>query len=138
VPSSAAEACRSLRQRRHGDLPRLTVNDVWSRRAFPVIFWGLWIAAIAAGSGALFVIAGLLTVGYGVSVAIHPRARCLRCNGTGEKRGGVFTWTFRRCPHCQGGRIVRRGAGVGGPAHVRNQYRQIKQQAASTRNRQRW
>ena len=111
---------------------------MWTRRTFPFIFWGLWAAAIIGGSGPLVLIAALLTAGYGVSLVIHPRARCLRCDGTGEVRGGIYGWTFRRCPHCQGGRIIRWGARFFGLGHVRGQARQNRAHTASTRRRERW
>ena len=113
-------------------------EGMWTRRTFPLIFWGLWAAAIIGGSGALVLIAALLTAGYGVSLVIHPRARCLRCDGTGEVRGSIYGWTHRRCPHCQGGRIIRLGARVFGLGHVRGQARQNRAHAAATRRHERW
>ena len=111
---------------------------MWTRRIFPIWFFGLLIAAIIGHSLALGAIWLVLTAGYVVSVVIHPRARCAHCNGTGELRGSLYPWTFRRCPQCQGGRIIRRGATAIGLPHVRQQARQIRQARENTTTRQRW
>ena len=108
-----------------------TVMGMWSRRTFPFIFWGLWAATVIGRSGALLLIAALVTVSYIVSLVVHPRARCLRCDGTGELKGSVYGGAHRRCPDCQGGRIIRwggapvragsrAGAGAGEPAARRS------------------
>ena len=115
-----------------------TVMGMWSRRTFPFIFWGLWAATVIGRSGALFLIAGLVTVSYIVSLVVHPRARCLRCDGTGELKGSVYGWAHRRCPDCQGGRIIRWGARRLGLGHVRGQARQNRAHAAATRRHERW
>ena len=101
---------------------------MWNRRLFPLWFFALLIAAIW----------GLLTVGYVVSVVIHPRTRCTHCGGSGELRGSIFPWTFRRCPQCAGGRTIRRGAAVIGLPHVKAQARQQRETRQNTRTRQRW
>jgi hypothetical protein len=111
---------------------------VWNRRSFPVWFFALLIIAIMAHSIALGAVWLIVMAGYAVSVLIHPRARCTHCGGTGELKGSVMTWTFRRCPKCQGGRIIRRGAGVIGLPHVRQQARQQQQARKDTSTRQRW
>ena len=96
---------------------------MWSRRTFPFIFWGLWAATVIGRSGALLLIAALVTVSYIVSLVIHPRARCLRCDGTGEAAGTVYGWAHRRCPQ-----LPRAGSSASGPpaglGHVRGQARQ--------------
>jgi hypothetical protein len=111
---------------------------VWSRRLFPVWFFGLLIVAIGGHSLALGVAWLVLGAGYLVSLLIHPRARCLHCKGTGELRGSVFKWAHRRCPDCQGGRIIRRGAAVAGLPHVRQQARTLQRAQRNTTTRQRW
>jgi hypothetical protein len=115
-----------------------TVVGVWSRYSFPVIFFGLWYLAIASGSLAVIAGAVALTAGYGISLIIHPRARHRACGGTGELRGRIFTWSHRRCPDCQGGRIIRAGASVAGLPHVRQQARAQQRAQQSTTARQRW
>jgi hypothetical protein len=111
---------------------------MWSRRAFPVWFFGGLAVALIGHSMALFVLWLILAAGYVISLVIHPRARCLHCDGTGELRGRVYRWTFRRCPRCQGGRIVRHGARWFGLPHVRRQIGQNQQVRDNTTIPQRW
>ena len=111
---------------------------MWSRRTFPIWFFGLLVVAIIGHSVAIGVIWLVVMAGYAVSVVIHPRARCTHCNGTGELRGSLFPWTFRRCHQCQGGRIIRRGAESIGLPHVRAQARQHRQERERTAIRERW
>jgi hypothetical protein len=103
-----------------------------------VIFFGLLIVVIIGHSLALAAVWGILMLGYAVSVLIHPRVRCLHCSGTGELRGSIFPWTFRRCPRCQGGRIIRRGATAIGLPHVRQQAQTQRTARQNTKIRQRW
>jgi hypothetical protein len=109
-----------------------------TRRSFPVIFFGLLVVAIVAHSVVIGAIWLVLMLGYAVSLLIHPRSRCTHCNGTGELRGSLFTWTFRRCGQCQGGRIIRRGATVMGLSHVKDQARAQRTARENTKTRQRW
>ena len=109
-----------------------------TRRSFPVIFFGLLVVAIVAHSLVIGAVWLVLMLGYAVSVLIHPRSRCTHCNGTGELRGSIFTWTFRRCPQCQGGRTIRRGATVLGLPHVRQQAEAQRRARENTSTRQRW
>ena len=91
----------------------------------PQLPWVL--AGILLFSFAAFHLSGLILAALGCGVAyfaslrLHPRMRHWRCKGSGEVKGSVFTWTFRRCPGrvCQGGRQVRWGAGLWGQEHVR-------------------
>jgi hypothetical protein len=123
-----------LTARAHG----LIVNAMWNRRLFPVWFFGLLIVAIIGHSVAIGVIWLVVMAGYAVSVLIHPRIRCLHCSGTGELRGRIYPWTFRRCPSCNSGRIIRRGATVIGLPHVKAQAQQNRQARQNTSTRQRW
>jgi hypothetical protein len=109
-----------------------------TRRTFPVFFFGLLVVAIIARSLAIGIIWAVLMLGYAVSLLIHPRSRCTHCNGTGELRGSIFNWTFRRCPQCQGGRIIRWGATVIGLSHVKDQARAQRTARENTKTRQRW
>lgn len=111
---------------------------MWSRRAFPLWFAGLFVVAILGHSLIIGAIWAVLGVGYVISLVIHGRSRCLHCNGTGELRGSVFTWAHRRCPRCQGGRIIRWGAGSVGLPHVRQQAQTARQARQNTTTRQRW
>jgi len=111
---------------------------MWTRRTFPIWFFGLLVVAIIGHSATIGVIWLVVTAGYVLSVVIHPRARCLHCSGTGELRGSLMPWTFRRCPQCQGGRIVRRGAASIGLPHVRAQARAQRETRRNTTTRQRW
>jgi hypothetical protein len=98
-----------------------------SRTQFP---WAIAIIEILA-FGAFHVV-GLVvaTIGIGVfyfiSLRLHPRMRHIGfrgCGGTGEVRGAIFTWTFRKCPHCQSGRHIRWGAGHFGAAPIQDEYK---------------
>lgn len=115
-----------------------TLRNMWTRRSFPFLFFGLLIVAVIGHSVALGVVWLVVMAGYAVSVVIHPRARCLHCSGTGELRGSLMPWAFRRCAQCQGGRIIRRGAASIGLPHVREQARQQRQARQNTSTRQRW
>ena len=111
---------------------------MWSRRLFPVWFFGLLAAALIGRSMALFALWLILAGGYVVSLVLHPRARCTHCGGTGELKGRIWGWAFRRCPQCQGGRIVRRGAAALGLPHVQQQARQQRAVRRGTSIWQRW
>lgn len=72
--------------------------------------WGLWIllaigaVVLARGRLALacliFVVAVL--VFYLISLQLHPRRVCRRCNGTGRHWGAMFWWADRACTRCGG------------------------------------
>ena len=110
---------------------------MWNRRTFPFITLGLLVVAIIGHSVALGVIWLIVMAGYAMSLLFHPRARCTHCSGTGELRGGIYSWSFRRCPRCQGGRIIRRGATVFGLSHVKAQAQAQKRARENTTTRQR-
>lgn len=111
---------------------------MWSRRLFPLWFFGLLAVAILGRSFAIGAIWAVLGVGYLISLLIHPRIRCTHCSGTGELRGRIYPWAFRRCPQCAGGRTIRRGATVVGLPHVKQQAQAQKQARQNTTTRQRW
>jgi hypothetical protein len=70
------------------------------------------------------VVVGVIAfAGYAVSVRLHPRVRHRGCNGTGEIKGRIFGWTFRRCPNCDGGRMLRAGNAVAGSSRYAGLYR---------------
>jgi hypothetical protein len=78
---------------------------------------------------------------YFLSVRIHPRVRHTgwrSCNGSGEKRGSIFTWSFHKCPNCNGGRLVRWGAGHFGPDHIQNEYRRNREARRTAKQDSRW
>ena len=111
---------------------------MWNRRSFPVITIGLLIVAIVGQSLALAAVWGIVMLGYVISLVIHPRIRCLHCSGTGELRGRLYPWAFRRCPRCAGGRTIRRGATVIGLPHVKAQAQAQRTARENTKTRQRW
>lgn len=91
-----------------------------SRSRFPWILAGILLFSLAAWGVTGLVLAALgSAAAYYASLRRHPRIRHRGCKGTGEVRGSVFTWTFRKCPRCAGGRLIRWGAGQWGPAHIR-------------------
>jgi hypothetical protein len=110
-----------------------------SKRRFPWILAGILILSYAAFSVTGLVLAGLgYVVAYGTSLRLHPRIRHGRCKGTGEVRGSVFTWTFRKCPRCTSGRLIRRGAGTWGAGHIRTEHRRLADGRAKARAEHRW
>jgi hypothetical protein len=101
-----------------------------SKRSFPWILAGILFFSFAAFHLVGLVVAGLgCGIAYFTSLRLHPRMRHARCKGSGEIKGKVFTWTFRRCPGkvCQGGRQIRWGAGLWGAEHIRNDRRKTVQ-----------
>lgn len=61
--------------------------------------------------GFLVVMALVATVGYFISLRIHPLTKCRVCNNTGRHWGNVYTYAWRRCRKCGGtGRKDRLGA----------------------------
>ena len=110
-----------------------------SKTRFPWILAGILFVSYAAAGAAGLALAGAgCGAAYGVSLWLHPRVRHGRCNGTGEVRGSVFTWTFRKCPRCQSGRVVRYGAGHWGAGHIRSEYAKAGTARAKARAEHRW
>jgi hypothetical protein len=100
------------------------------KSSFPWILIGILVVGYAAGHivGLVLAAAGLF-IAYLLSLRIHPRIRHTgwrSCNGSGEHRGAIFTWTFRKCPGCNGGRLIRLGAGHMGAEHIQNEYQKGK------------
>jgi hypothetical protein len=112
------------------------------RQHFPWILIGI-LALGAFGGGVLgFVIAAVgMFIVYLVTLRVHPRIRHTGwqgCAGTGEHRGAVFTWTHRKCPGCNGGRLIRRGAGIWGAEHIRHEYARSKAARETARSNGTW
>ncbi len=109
---------------------------------FPVILVLILVLGFIFGHITGLILAALgLFVSYLISLRLHPRIRHTgwgSCNGSGEVRGSVFTWTFRRCARCNGGRLVRWGAGLWGAEHVRNERRRLAEGRAAAREGNRW
>jgi hypothetical protein len=107
-----------------------------------------WLLAIILVVGyAVFNVIGLvlaallLFVAYLVSIRIHPRIRHTgwgSCGGSGEKRGAIFTWTFHKCPGCNGGRLVRWGAGHFGNNPIQSEYRRNIEARRKAKQEGRW
>lgn len=97
--------------------------------------WGGWhLLGVILAALALF-------FAYWVSLIVHPRTRHTGiggCGGTGEHRGGIFGWGHRRCPGCDGGRMIRLGAGTFGTEPVRDEYRRRRQARRAARDRHAW
>lgn len=110
-----------------------------SKARFPWILAGILILSYAAFHLAGLALAGLgCAAAYRISLRQHPRMRHGRCGGTGEHRGAVFTWVHRKCPGCQGGRIIRYGAGHFGAAHIQAEYAKGKAARAKAKAEHRW
>lgn len=105
------------------------------------------IAIIAIFAFAVFHVVGLvlaalgLTVVYLVSLRTHPRTKHTgfrSCNGTGEHRHPLFPWTFHKCPRCNGGRLIRWGAGQWGADHIRSEHQSTKAAREFAKRNSRW
>lgn len=100
------------------------------------------ITAAAGWHAAGFTVAALFLFGaYVLSVRVHPRTRHTgwrSCNGTGEHRGTVFGWGHRRCPGCDGGRMIRWGAGHFGTGVMRGEYTARREARQSARDNRTW
>ncbi len=105
-----------------------------SRSRFPWILAGILLVSLAAWGVTGLVLAALgLSAAWYASLRLHPRIRHRACRGTGEVRGSVFTWTFRKCPRCSGGRLIRWGAGQWGAPHIRAENARGRQARAKAR-----
>ena len=110
-----------------------------SKARFPWVLAGILFVSFAAFRLAGLVVAAAgCAVAYGTSLRLHPRMRHGRCNGTGEHRGAVFTWVHRKCPGCQGGRIIRYGAGHFGAGPIQSEYAKAKAARAKAKAEHRW
>lgn len=109
---------------------------------FAVVTAFVLLAAWGAGHALGVVLAALgLFAAYWVSLRVHPRTRHTgfgSCGGTGEHRGGIFGWSHRRCGGCDGGRMIRRGAGTFGTGPVREEYGRRRQARRAARDRHAW
>ena len=110
-----------------------------SKPSFPWILAGILFVSFAAFGVLGLIVAGIGTGGaYLISLRVHPRMRHGRCKGTGEHRGAIFTWVHRKCPGCQGGRIIRYGAGHFGAGHIQSEYAKGKAARAAAKDGHRW
>ena len=106
---------------------------------FPFILIGILIVGWAAGNIVGLILAALgLLITYGLSLRFHPRMRHGKCNGSGEHHSRLFPWTHRRCGGCQGGRIIRYGAGHWGAGHIQGEYTRSKAAREAAKENNRW
>jgi hypothetical protein len=111
------------------------------RRHYLWILAGVEFFAFASGIVTGIVVTLILIVIYLASLRVHPRIRhsgWRSCNGTGEHRGAVFTWTFRRCPGCSGGRLIRWGAARWGSGPIRTEAARQRESRAAARDNHSW
>lgn len=110
-----------------------------SKARYPWILTGILVVAWAGWhlTGLILASTGLF-IAYFLSLRLHPRIRHGRCNGSGEVRGSVFTWTFRKCGRCNGGRLIRWGAGIWGSDPIRRERQQSRARLASARQNNTW
>jgi hypothetical protein len=106
---------------------------------FPWVLIGILAFGFAAGRilGLVLAATGLL-IAYLASLRLHPRTRHGRCNGSGEHHGAVFTWVHRKCPGCNGGRVVRWGAARFGAGHIQAEASRARQARTAARDGNRW
>ena len=112
------------------------------KSTFPWVLIGiLALGAFGAGIVGFIVAAIVLFIVYLFSLRLHPRIRhtgSRGCAGTGEHRGSVFTWTHRKCPGCNGGRLIRWGAGIWGAEHIRHEHARTRAARATARSNRTW
>lgn len=100
---------------------------MWKTQA-PWLLIAILVVSYAALHVIGLILAGLvLSAMYLGSIRMHPRIRHKKCGGMGEHRSALFPWTHRKCPGCQGGRLIRWGAGQFGADHIRSEYRRGKE-----------
>jgi hypothetical protein len=113
-----------------------------SKRQFPWLLIGILIVGYAVGHVLGLILAALgLGIAYFATLRIHPRIRHTGfrgCGGTGEHRGSIFTWRFRKCPRCNSGRLISYGAGHWGADHIKSEYARTKQARAAAKDGNRW
>ena len=112
------------------------------KRHFPFILTGILIAGYAyAGTlGAVLAAFGAAVI-YRLSLRAHPRTKHTGwrgCGGTGNHRGSVFTWAYRKCGGCNGGWLIRRGAGIWGAEHIRHEHARGKAARSAARKVGAW
>lgn len=106
---------------------------------FPWAIIIILVVGYALGHALGLILAGLgLGIIYFSSLRFHPRMRHRACRGTGEHHSALFPWTHRKCGGCQGGRIIRLGAGRIGTGHIRNEHAQAKADRAAAREDHTW
>lgn len=106
---------------------------------FPFILIGILIVGFALGSLlGLILAAVILFVIYIASLRLHPRTRHRACGGTGEHHSALFPWTHRKCGGCQGGRVIRWGAGRWGADHIQNEHRTTKEAREAAKSNGTW
>jgi hypothetical protein len=108
------------------------------RRHYPWILIAIELIAFASGILTGVLVTVILIAIYLLSLRVHPRMRHGRCNGTGEHRGALFTWTHRKCPDCYSGRIIRWGAGRWGSGHIKREYKIGQEARRAARTAHRW
>ena len=110
-----------------------------SKPSFPWILAGILILSWAAwGTLGLVLAAAGCAAAYLSSVRLSPRTRHWRCKGTGEKRGLLFTWVFRKCGRCSSGRVIRWGAGQWVSPAIQAERTRTRAQLAAARRGRRW
>ena len=113
-----------------------------SKGRFAFVTAAVLLVAWAGWHALGFLLAAVVLGGaYLLSVRVHPRTRHTgfrSCGGTGEHRGAVFGWSHRRCPGCDGGRLVRWGAGQFGSRHARGEYARRREARQTARDGHTW
>lgn len=66
------------------------------------------IAAIVIGATVLILIGLLAVLAYWHGLKHNPFTDCRHCEGTGQRRGVLFTRTFRFCSPCGGSGLTTR------------------------------
>jgi hypothetical protein len=109
------------------------------KSSFPWAIIIILVVAYAAGHALGLVLAALgLLVVYISSLRLHPRMRHRACRGTGEHHSALFPWTHRKCGGCQGGRIIRWGAGRWGAGHIRGEHVSTREARDAARSNREW
>jgi hypothetical protein len=99
------------------------------------------VAGIVSGRPSGILLTLIVVVVYLASIRFHPRARHTGfrgCGGSGEHQYGLFPWTHRRDPACQGGRTIRHGARVLGSPAIRQEARDFKETRRRRKEARAW
>jgi hypothetical protein len=60
------------------------------------------VASTLGSTGIFVLLVGAALAAYVLSLALHPNAKCGRCNGAGRHSGSLFKYATRPCGSCKG------------------------------------
>lgn len=112
------------------------------KSSFPWLLGAILIVAYGGWHLTGLIVTSLgLGVAYLATIRIHPRVRHTgfrSCGGSGEHRGAIFSWRFRKCPRCNGGRLISWGAGHLGAGHIQTEYAKGREARKTAKKNHAW